>query len=251
MARRLVEKVDQPNVLLDEEIEWTCPVNFIPRLNHTPRGWGQFRFCDNQLISSLNLPVVPADSDDLFILSTGPYGIKRGQITLTATREYELRAMRESGRTGSLAEYNVLASTLPQTTPVLYLTQVQMPIGWSEAKYGEWIGQAVLLKCQFASSHKSPASRSNLHTVTLLVSDQEPVENPLQLTGSLKRLLFYSCTCKSGEGTNRACAHVLAMVIGLISPDSFISAKKNLGRVTDVNLPSDHQPTITGKTKAT
>ena len=186
------------------------------------------------------------DGHHLLILATGPYAINRGQVTLTAAREYELRQSRARGETGSLAQYNEMASSLPQTTPVLVFSQIEMPAGWSQAVHGVWTGQVHVLKCQMPSSHKSPGTRSNLHTVTLLISHVEPAQNLLQLTGPLKRLLSYCCTCKSGEGTNRACAHVLAMVIGLLSRDSFRSTKKKIGRLTDINLPDQHQPTITG-----
>ena len=140
-----------------------------------------------------------------------------------------------------------MASTLPQTTPVYFFHQQSQPAGYKEEIFGPWPeGDAIVLKCQFASAHKSPGTRANLHTVTLVVSAAEPVDSPLLLTGPLKRLISYVCTCQTGAGTNRSCAHVCALVTGLMSPDSFKTVKKNVGRRTDLFLPAAQQPTVTG-----
>ena len=104
----------------------------------------------------------------------------------------------------------------------------------------------MVLVCQMPSSHKSPGTRANLHTVTIAVTETEPEENMLLLTGPLKRILAYACTCQSGAGNNRACAHVCAVVVGLMAPSTFRSAKKNLGTRTDLFLPDIQQPSGTG-----
>ena len=67
------------------------------------------------------------------------------------------------------------------------------------------------------------------------------------LTGPLRRLLAYHCTCKSGAGTNRACAHTVAVCMGLFAPEFVRTVKKKTGRLTDISLPAGHQPTMTGK----
>ena len=155
--------------------------------------------------------------------------------------------MRMRGECGTLSEYNIMASTLPQSTPVFYSYQSDMPSGYSEDRYGPWpAGVAIVLKCQFASSHLSPTSRQNLKTVTLLIAGSDPDDHPLLLTGALTRLLAYVCTCKSGAGTNRACAHVCAMVIGLLGRVFFETVKKNDGRLTDLHAPPAHQPSQAG-----
>ena len=196
-------------------------------------------------IQALNLPVIPeGDQDHLLLLATGPYILHRSNITLTSTRELELKDMRDRGATGSITNYTDLASTLPQTTPVYYFYQRDRPPGYSEESYGAWpAGDTLVLKCQFASSHKSPRTRSNMSTVTLVIAENEPEVNPLLLTGPLKRLVSYVCTCKSGSGTNRACAHVTAAIRGLMSQETFRSAKRYFGRRTDIFNPPAHQPT--------
>ena len=248
VARRIVETVNQPNILLDPGGEWQNPPIFIPRLNSQPAGWQQFRFGDRDAVRQLDLPELDErEGEHLYVLSTGPYLINRGQVALTALREYELRSDRAQGNTGSLTNYNRLASELPQLTPVLYTIQRSMPEGYNSTEYGPWAGPCLILKCQIPSSHKSPAVRSNLHTVTLLLSTVPVDLNPLQLTGPLSRLLSYHCTCKSGCGTSRSCAHVLGMCIGLFAPTLFRTVKKRLGRLTDISLPADQQPTVAGK----
>ena len=82
--------------------------------------------------------------------------------------------------------------------------------------------------------------------MTLVISNQDVAISPLMLTGPLKRLVAHHCTCMAGAGTNRACAHILAVCIGVFSPECFHSVKKNLGRLTDINLPAEHQADCTG-----
>ena len=248
VAARIVEKVSQPNLLLDLNIQWTHSPIFTPRLNTVPTGWQSFRFDDRTTASSLDLPVVTAANggQHLFVLATGPYAITRGQVALTALREYELKPARARGHTGSLTNYNALASQLPQSTPVLYSHQHVRPTGYSESLHGQWSGPAVVLKCQVPSSHKATI-RSNLRTVTFVISTVDVENNPLGLTGPLTRLVSYHCTCLAGTGTNRACAHVLGLCIGLLAPDCFKTVKKKTGRLTDISLPQAHQPSMTGK----
>ena len=248
VATRLVTKVDQPNLLLDPLVEWTHPPIFTPRLNTRPVGWGQFSFGDREVIQQLGLPeVTEAEGQDLYGLATGPYAINRGQVALTATREYELRQSRADGHTGSLADYNELASQLPQHTRVLHSIQSTRPQGYNEAVHGPWPGPMQLIKCQIPSSHKSPSNRSNLNTVTLAISTQHVPDNPLLLSGSLSRLFSYHCTCKSGQATNRACGHVMGLCIGLFAPNCFKTTKKKVGRLTDISLPVAQQPHFAGK----
>ena len=223
------------------------PPLFTPRLNAVPVGWNQFRFNDRDTARTLQLPQVSAaEGQHLYVLATGSYTINRGQVALTAAREFELRADRIRGSTGSLTAYNQLASQLPQTTPVLYSFQHSMPSGYNETVYGQWPGPVLILKCQLPSSHKA-AERRNMHTVTLVISTADLAVNPLNLTGPLSRLVAHHCTCKSGCSTNRACAHVMGMVIGLLAQECFQTVKKKTGRLTDISLPLAHQPTITGK----
>ena len=92
IAERLVKKVAQPNLLLDQTVVWDCDVAVIPRLNSTPANYAQFPFSDTDQAITLNLPVLRAEHvRDLDILATGPYTKFRGNVTLTATRELELR----------------------------------------------------------------------------------------------------------------------------------------------------------------
>ena len=248
IAERIVKKVSMPNLLLDPDVTWECDVSLIPRLNTTPRGCQTFQFNDTATIRHLGLPIIPSDEPDhLLILGTGPYVLHRSNVTLTATREYELRGQRASGLTGSITDYNTMATMLPQVTPVYYFYQNERPAGYSEEKYGVWPeGSSLVLKCQFASTHKSPGTRSNMSTVTMVIAAHQLPDNPLLLTGPLNRLLSYACTCGSGAGTNRACAHVCAFVRGLMSPETVRSAKRNVGLRTDIHAPAEHQPTQTG-----
>jgi hypothetical protein len=246
VAARLVDKVDHPNLLLDENILWTNNPVFTPRLNSTPQGWRSFRFDDRTTARAIGLPEMSAaDGQHLYVLATGSYTINRGQVALSATREFELKSERARGNTGSLTNYNQLASQLPQSTPVLYSFQQNRPTGYNEALYGPWAAPAVVIKCQVPSSHKATI-RGNLNTVTLMFSTADLGVNPLSLTGPLGRLISYHCTCKSGAGTNRACAHVLGICIGLIAPVLFQTVKKKTGRLTDISLPQAHQPSSTG-----
>ena len=248
MASRLVKTIDQPNLLLDQAVQWTHNPIFVPRLNSQPHGWRQFSFGDRNTINQLGLPHIAAGlGHHLYHLATGPYTINRGQVALTCLREYELRPARARGDTGSLTNYNQLASQPPQTTPVLYTVQQSMPEGYNPAVYGPWPGAALILKCQIPSSHKSPNERRNLNTVTLVISTVDVPDSSLNLTGPLKRLMSHHCTCKSGSATNRACSHIMGLCIGLFAPDLFISVKKKVGRLTDISLPSVHQPTLAGK----
>ena len=247
VASRIVTKVDHPNLLLDQSVQWVNPPLFTPRLNSQPRGWQQFGFGDRSAAQQLGLPVIDAaDGHHLYVLATGSYAINRGQVALTGAREYELRTDRARGATGSLTNYNQIASQLPQTTPVLYTTQNSRPDGYNEEEHGPWPGPLLLLKCQIPSSHKAPSVRSNLNTVTLALSSVDVSSNSLSLTGPLSRLISYHCTCKSGCAANRACAHVMGVCIGLFAPTLFRTVKKKVGRLTDISLPAAHQPTLAG-----
>ena len=74
IAQRIVEKVDHPNLLLDNGILWDRPLLFTPRLNSIPQGWLAFQFSDYNTISRLGLPSLGNnDGQDLYILGTGPY----------------------------------------------------------------------------------------------------------------------------------------------------------------------------------
>ena len=46
MAERIVKKVDQLNLIIDEGVEWDVNVAVIPRHNSTPRGFQLFEFGD-------------------------------------------------------------------------------------------------------------------------------------------------------------------------------------------------------------
>ena len=232
-------------MLLDASIEWDRALIFVPRLNYVPVGWLSFNFNDRTAMAPLNLPVVD-QGEDLYLLATGSYTINRGQVALTAAREFELKELRRSGGTGSLDEYNRLASEIPRDTVVLYTYQNNRPRGYSESLFGQWLGPLLVLKCQLPSSHKA-ATRTNLHNITLVISRVSVPNNPLGLEGTLSRLIAYHCSCKSGAGTNRACAHVMGLVIGLLGPQFFKSAKKNTGLMTDISLPIQQQPVSTGK----
>ena len=182
IAQRIVEKVDHPNLILDNGILWDRPLLFTPRLNSIPQGWLAFQFRDSHTISRLGLPSLGNnDGQDLYILGTGPYYIiNRGQVTLTALREYELKEARGQGRTGNISNYHQLASQLPQSTIVLYCTQSTRPVGYQDRIYGCWDGHLVVLKSQVPSAHKAPI-RSNLHTVTLIFSSVDIASIPMGL----------------------------------------------------------------------
>ena len=248
IAERIVKKVSMPNLLLDPDVTWECDVSLIPRLNTTPRGCQTFQFNDTATIRHLGLPIIPSDEPDhLLILGTGPYVLHRSNVTLTATREYELRGQRASGLTGSITDYNTMATMLPQVTPVHYFFQNERPAGYSEEQYGVWPeGSSLVLKCQFASTHKSPGTRSNMSTVTMVIAAHQLPDNPLLLTGPLNRLLSYACTCGSGAGTNRACAHVCAFVRGLMSPESVCAQTFMLLPSTSLHRLGHHQLVETG-----
>ena len=244
ISTRLVTKIDSPNLLLDQAVQWNLNPIFTPRLNSCPAGWQQFGIGDRGRADQLGLPRLSgSEGEHLLVLATGSYGIRRAQVTLTAAREYELKD--ERARTGSLTNYNILASQAPQSTQVLYCRQESIPPGYSEAVYGAWAGPVLILKCMLPSSHKAPI-RPNLHTVTLLISTVPVPVSRLGLTGALTRLIGYICTCKAGPSTNRACAQVVAACIALLAPDCFQTVKKKTGRLTDINLPRAHQPTVTG-----
>ena len=87
VSSRLVEKIGHPNLLLDQSLQWDMNTIFTPRLNSQPAGWHQFLIGDRNAASGLGLPVVSvSEGQHLFVLTTGSYGIKRAQVTLTATR---------------------------------------------------------------------------------------------------------------------------------------------------------------------
>ena len=91
------------------------------------------------MVQELGLPQIRQnDGHDLFVLSTGSYGITGGQIALTATREYELKDSRAN--LGSLEQYNALASQIPDSTDVLYYVLQTMPVGFNQAVHGPWVG---------------------------------------------------------------------------------------------------------------
>ena len=163
VALRLVESVDHPNLLLDQGVQWMYDPHIIPRLNVIPVGWNGFQLGDRETARNLRLPIVGIDEGHhLYILATGSYGINRGQVALTAAREFELKQLRAAGGTGSLSNYNLLASEPPQSTPVLYFTQQYRPDGFRPEVYGDWPADPVLvLKCQMPSSHQA-AIRRNL-----------------------------------------------------------------------------------------
>ena len=48
----------------------------------------------------------------------------------------------------------------------------------------------------------------------------------------------------SGAGTNRACAHVLAVAKVLCGRDLFRTTKRNAGALTDVHVPRSQQPAL-------
>ena len=207
-----------------------------------------FLFNDELRRRQLELPrLEEGDAWELQLLSTGPYTPRRAMGALTSTREMELLDARRAGHLGSLTEYNELAAMLPQTSPVYFFIQSSRPTGYDDTVFGSWpTGDVVVLKLSIASSHKTPTNRANLHTVTLAFAKTPPQVNPLKLQGHLRSLIGYSCTCKSGSSTNRACAHVLAGLTGLCCPAVFRSPKKKSGRLSDIHRPAAHQPIVPG-----
>ena len=53
-------------------------------------------------------------------------------------RECELHEARTAGRTGSLTNYNLLASELPQQLRLAVFQQEEEPEGWREGGHGPW-----------------------------------------------------------------------------------------------------------------
>ena len=130
IAARIVKLVDHPNLLLDQAIVWEFELLFNPRLNQLLPGWQQFRADDRARIASLGLPYIPGnEGQHLLLLATGSYTVNRGQVTLTAAREFELKEDRLNGLTGSLEEYNEMASELPKSTLFLYREHSSCPSG--------------------------------------------------------------------------------------------------------------------------
>ena len=219
-------------------------------LKPTPKrglpGYESFPFNDEEKKKELLLPCLQVgDAWELYVLATGPYTPRRSMSGLTSLREIELMEARRAGELGSLTEYNELASMLPQTTPVYFFIQQSRPSGYDEVVFGPWPDSSVVvLRLNIASTFKTPTNPANLHTITLVFAQKTPQINPLKLHGHLKSLLSHFCTCKSGSGTNRACSHIIAGLVGLCCPEVFKSPKKKSSRISDVHRPASHQPTM-------
>ena len=248
IADRLLLLLSFPNLLLTPGIEWTLDVQLIPTPVRGLPGYQSFRFDDKPARDKLKLPVLEeGDGWELHLLATGPYTPRRANGALCITREAELMGERRAGKLGSLTNYNDLAAMLPQSSPIYYFIQADKPNGYDEGVFGSWpSGDVIILKVSIASSHKTPTNKSNMHTVTLAFAKNPPDINPLRLQGHLSALLAHACTCKSGSGTNRACAHILATLIGLCCPSLFRTPKKKSSRISDIHKPADHQPTMPG-----
>ena len=248
IADRLLHLLNFPNLVLDPDIDWSLNLQLIPTPVRGLPGYCHFSFNDEEMKEELHLPrLYEGDGWELHLLATGPYGPRRAMSGLVSTRETELMQARRAGELGSLTEYNELAKMLPQTTPVYYFIQKCRPNGYKETVFGPWPDKGVVvLKLSIASSHKTPTNRANLHTITLLFTQQPQQENPLMLLGHLQSLFGHHCTCKSGSSTNRACAHIIAALVGLCCPEVFESPKKRGSRLSDVHKPVSHRPMMPG-----
>lgn len=252
IADRVLLLLSFPNLLLVPEIKWSLDVQLIPTPVRGLPGYKVFRFGDEQARGKLDLPELEeGDAWELVLLGTGPYTLRRSNSGLTSTREVELMTARRAGELGSLSEYNQLAALLPQSSPVFYFMQSDRPEGYKDEVFGPWPSNGVvILKLSIASSHKTPTNRNNMHTVTLAFAKNPPEKNPLRLRGHLSSLIAHACTCKSGSGTNRACAHVLAALTALCCPSAFRSPKKRSSRLSDIHRPAAHRPVMPGLTCA-
>ena len=249
IAERILFNLETPNIILDDNIEFIQNIHAFPTATNIARanlpGYNTFP-CGSQVdIIRLNLPVMdPGDNWELFLLAGGEYTMNRGMGILTAAREWELRQQRAADLLGTTANYTQLASQLPQTLPVFFFRQQVQPTNYDATLYGQWPGPCVVLKMALPSSNRSMASNVSHRCVTLIISDNPVSPQIFNLRGHLSRYFGYHCTCESGMRTNSACEHIQAFNILLFSPHSFITAKRQETRISDVRRPEAHRPVL-------
>ena len=191
-------------------------------------------------------------------------------------RECELHEARTAGQTGSLTNYNLLASELPQHLRLAVYQQEEEPEGWREGGHGPWPeGGFTVVKGRAPPSWKtwrtgvnwkcgenlhqhapapalSPSPAPNSEPFVAVTTGWARGANPhnhLHQGQGLERLVFHHCGCKSGKRTNAGCSHITALVKALCCPGAFRSTKKMTARQYDINVPDAHQP-VSGGTPA-
>ena len=208
IAERILFKINFPNLLLDGNVTLDQNVLSSPTPTGRLSGYNNFYRSDTATADALHLMNMdPEDGWELWLLGSGPYTTLRAMGTLTIATEVELDQNRRAGLTGSLTNYNNLASALPNLRN-FYFTQKGPPQGYNPNVYGPWAQNlnATVLKLKLPSTNKS----KTFHTVTLLVAHERPAVNPLGLRGRLSCILATHCDCMSGMSTNRACCHIIA-----------------------------------------
>ena len=244
MAERILLKLDFPNLILDLRIDFDQNIRLSPTPTGRLPGYRSFLRDDTGMAESLHIvQLEPEDGWELWLLGSGPYTTQRAMGTLTIATEVELEQNRRAGLTGSLTNYNNLASAIPNLK-IFYFVQNGPPQGYDPQVYGPWDQNlsATVLKLKLPSSNKS----KTFHTVTLVFAHVSPPVNPLGLLGKFKCLLAVHCGCKSGMCTNRACCHIIAACVAVCNPRAFKTAKKKTARLTDVHKPDSHRPVSSG-----
>ena len=112
----------RPPLLANGDLAWD--VNTLAQI--TPRtdvpGFSHVRVGDRAVLhQAMNLPQLSrAQGWLIYLLSTGQFSLRGARGCLTNMRVLELRNARETGHTGNVATYNMLASSLPQDTRVYF-----------------------------------------------------------------------------------------------------------------------------------
>ena len=114
MAERILFKINFPNLLLDDNVVFDQAVSSRPTPTGRLPGYESFFQPDTARAEALHFAQLdPEDGWELWLLGTGPYTTQRAMGTLTIATEVALEENRRAGLTGSLTNYNNLASALP------------------------------------------------------------------------------------------------------------------------------------------
>ena len=153
-----------------------------------------------------------------------------------------------AGLTGSIGNYNIITSMMPQDTRVYY-TRIQVPPdGYDQRVHGRFPpGGCFLVKLRLPSSWKSNRNPSNFHTVTLLFANhRDPTINPQMMGQGLEQLLDSHCDCRAGLRTAGSCLHRMAGMMLLCASACFDSAKQEEAVYMDTARPDSHIPIHSG-----
>ena len=157
IAERILFKVDFPNLLLDDRVQFDQDIRLSPTPTGRLPGYQSFLRSEMSQVGIGNIPQLePEDGWELWMLGSGPYTTHRAMGTLTIAAEVALDQNRRAGLTGSLTNYNNLASAMPNLR-VFYFVQKGPPHGYDPQVYGPWVQtmDATVLKLKLPSTNKN------------------------------------------------------------------------------------------------